>query len=54
MKTLLKYRIESWFMDHCANTRWPRLYKFWDWVIVGDMGFRRWFSWAFLRREDDE
>ena len=41
----------NWLLKHDINTRFPRLYQLWPWVILpGRLGFRHWFRWAFLDR----
>lgn len=47
----MKVKFENWLLNNDFNTRYPRLYLFWSWVIAyPEMGFWRWFSWAFLRK----
>lgn len=46
--------IESRLLKHNFPTRFPRLYKFWDWVLQpGGLGFRLWAKWAIPKRKEN-
>jgi len=47
-----RFIYEKWFEDW--HLRYPRLYTFREWVLYRNgLGFRRWFSYAFLRNDKD-
>jgi len=43
----MRYKIDLWMINDGWNVRFPRIYKFYDWVLMpGGLGFRAWVFWS--------
>ena len=43
----MKYGVYVWMVNHDWVTRFPRLFKFWDWVVMpSGLGLWYWFRYC--------
>jgi hypothetical protein len=44
---LMRLQIAHWMQARMMHLTWPRLFKFWEWVVCPNgLGFRSWLRWA--------